>query len=779
MAPASNLISNWEIRDVLEPSTRQPQQLPKQLLINGQQPKLQPVAFMFPGQGAQYVNMGLELTHEISTFRDLIDRCSELLKPHLGIDLRHVLYPKQEQTNQATEQLKQTSITQPALFVIEYALAQLWMSWGVRPQAMIGHSIGEYVAACVAGVFSLEDALSLVALRGQMMQQLPAGSMLAVPLPEQEVESLLGQELSLAVINGPSQSVISGPTDAIALLQNQLDQKGLEYRRLHTSHAFHSKMMEPILDSFTNQVKQVSLKPPQIPYLSNVTGTWITAEEAVNPRYWAQHLRQTVRFSQGVQQLLKQPETILLEVGPGRTLSTLTKRHSQKAVEQLVLTSVRHPRQEQSDLSFLLTTVEQLRAAGVPVDWERCSAVLGVSPMSDCIKNGCHGQTPDQQDIPRHKGQEDDAQKDNSTLLAPDQPQPESSKTFVAPRDDLERQLTKIWENVLGIKSISVTDNFYDLGGDSLLAVRLFAEIEKIFHKKLPLASLLMAPTVAQLVNQLRQDQGAAPWSSVVPIQPNGSKPPLFCIHGAGGNILSFRDLARYLGSEQPFYGLQSLGLDGKQTPLSTVEDMARCYLKEIRTIQPKGPYFLSGYCFGGKIALEIAQLLRLDGETVALLALLEPSPVNFSTNENQRPYQRSYSDRLKGLFERLIHRGFQDVLKQQFLKVVSKLYQSFGISLPQSLQIIKVQEANTFASKNYVAKRYYPNPVTMFLTSERIAQSPELQKGWIELVTGELKIQEISGKHLDDQPGSFLKDPHVELLAEKITACIEQVIIS
>ncbi|NEO89615.1 MAG: acyltransferase domain-containing protein, partial [Moorea sp. SIO3G5] len=540
---------------MLKPSTRQPQQLPKQLpkqlLINGQEPKLQPVAFMFPGQGAQYVNMGLELTHEISTFRDLIDRCSELLKPHLGIDLRHVLYPKQEQTNQATEQLKQTTITQPALFVIEYALAQLWMSWGVRPQAMIGHSIGEYVAACVAGVLSLEDALSLVALRGQMMQQLPGGSMLAVPLPEQEVQSLLGQELSLAVINGPSQSVISGPTDAIALLQNQLDQQGLEYRRLHTSHAFHSKMMEPILDSFTDQVKQVSLKPPQIPYLSNVTGTWITAEQAVNPGYWAQHLRQTVRFSEGVQQLLKQPETILLEVGPGRTLSTLTKRHSQKAVEQLVLTSVRHPRQEQSDLSFLLTTVEQLREAGVSVDWD-----------------GCHGQTPHQQDILRHKGQEDDTQKDNSTLES------ESSKTFVAPRNDLERQLTKIWENVLGIKSISVTDNFYDLGGDSLLAVRLFAEIEKVFHKKLPLASLLMAPTVAQLVNQLRQDQGSAPWSSVVPIQPNGSKPPLFCIHGAGGNVLSFRDLARYLGSEQPFYGLQSLGLDGKQTPLTTVEDM-------------------------------------------------------------------------------------------------------------------------------------------------------------------------------------------------------------
>ena len=202
----------------------------------------------------------MELYQVEPTFREQIDLCSEILKPHLEIDLRDVLYPSEAQAEAATNQLKQTAITQPALFAIEYALAKLWMSWGVHPKAMIGHSIGEYVAACLAGVFSLEDALSLVAARGKLMQQMPSGSMLAVPLPEQQVQPFLGDKLDLAVINGASMSVVSGATDAVDELAQELLEKGVECRRLHTSHAFHSQMMEPILEPFTEQVKKVKLK---------------------------------------------------------------------------------------------------------------------------------------------------------------------------------------------------------------------------------------------------------------------------------------------------------------------------------------------------------------------------------------------------------------------------------------------------------------------------------------------------------------------------------------
>jgi acyl transferase domain-containing protein len=341
----------------------------QQAFTHYQQPSHRPIVFMFSGQGAQYANMARELYEVEPTFRKQVDICSDILKPLLGLDLRHVLYPSEEQIQEAASQLKQTAIAQPALFVIEYALAKLWMEWGVTPAAMIGHSIGEYVAATIAGVFSLEDALALVTARGQLMQKLPSGTMLAVPFPEKEVQPLLGKTLSLAAINGLSSCVVSGPTEAVEALQNQLASQGVECRLLHTSHAFHSQMMEPILEPFTERVKQVTLKPPQIPYLSNVTGTWITAEQATDSTYWRQHLRQTVRFAEGLQELLKEPAQILLEVGPGKTLSTLARRHPDKQAEQVVLSSVRHPQEPGSDVAFLLNALGQLWLAGVKVDW--------------------------------------------------------------------------------------------------------------------------------------------------------------------------------------------------------------------------------------------------------------------------------------------------------------------------------------------------------------------------------------------------------------------------
>ncbi|MEK8021436.1 MAG: beta-ketoacyl synthase N-terminal-like domain-containing protein, partial [Candidatus Parabeggiatoa sp.] len=327
------------------------------------------VVFMFSGQGAQYVNMGLELYQIEPVFREQIDQCAEFLKPHLGLDLRTVLYPNQEQqTELATQKLKQTAITQPALFVIEYALAQLWKTWGLQPKAMIGHSIGEYVAACLAQVLTLEEALILVAARGRLIQSVSAGAMLAVPLTEAEIRPLLNQNIDLAAINVPSQSVVSGTLEAVEQLTAQLAEQGVECQRLHTSHAFHSEMMSPILSAFLEQVQSISLKPPKIPFISNVTGTWISEQEATDANYWVKHLRHTVRFAAGLQAILQTPSQILLEVGPGRTLSTLAKRHPDNSGLQ-VLTSLRHPKEEHSDSAFLLKTLGQLWLAGIKVNW--------------------------------------------------------------------------------------------------------------------------------------------------------------------------------------------------------------------------------------------------------------------------------------------------------------------------------------------------------------------------------------------------------------------------
>ncbi|MBE9190291.1 SDR family NAD(P)-dependent oxidoreductase [Gloeocapsopsis crepidinum LEGE 06123] len=327
-----------------------------------QKPCHRSVVFMFSPQGAQYAAMGRELYQTEPIFKQEIDRCCAILKPHLGIDLRDILY-----TSTASEQLTQTAITQPALFITEYALAKLWMSWGIHPEATIGHSIGEYVAAAIAGVFSLEDALAVVALRGRLMQELPRGAMLSVQLPASEVKPLLGNTLSLAGINAPSLCVVAGTVEAIASLELELQAKGVGCRRLQTSHAFHSSMMEAIVEVFTTQLQKFRLNPPQIPFISNVSGTWITPAQATDPNYWATHLRQPVLFSPGMTELLKQPERILLEVGPGRTLCTFALQHQHDGL--IALSSLRHPQEQHSDVTFLLNTLGHLWQAGIKINW--------------------------------------------------------------------------------------------------------------------------------------------------------------------------------------------------------------------------------------------------------------------------------------------------------------------------------------------------------------------------------------------------------------------------
>ncbi|HXF27576.1 MAG TPA: SDR family NAD(P)-dependent oxidoreductase, partial [Bryobacteraceae bacterium] len=327
------------------------------------------VAFLFPGQGSQYVNMARGIYETEKEFRSQVDHCAELLKPQLRLDLRTALYPPAADLAQASDRLAQTWLTQPALFVIEFALAKLWMSWGICPDAMIGHSIGEFVAACVAGVLSLEDALFVVARRGQLMQSMEGGAMLAAAMPERDAHRFVSHDLSIGAINGPQQCVFSGSTEAIGGLEDALGRDGISCRRLHTSHAFHSAAMDPILERFADVMRGVQLNRPAIPYLSNITGTWIKHEEVTDPIYWARQVRQTVRFSEGLQELLVQPSTILLETGPGKVLSGLAPCHATASHDNGIFSSIRDSRENTDDVGILLTTVARLWTSGVNIKW--------------------------------------------------------------------------------------------------------------------------------------------------------------------------------------------------------------------------------------------------------------------------------------------------------------------------------------------------------------------------------------------------------------------------
>lgn len=331
--------------------------------------KKQDVVFMFPGQGAQYVNMGLNLYHSEVVFREALDQCCELLKPLMNLDLRDTLFPAADDVETSTKSLNETQFTQPALFTIGYSLSQLWMSWGVKPTALIGHSIGEFVAACIAGVLNLEDALTLVAHRGKLMQSCERGSMLSVRMAADKLQDRLPDDLSIAAINGLELCVVSGNNDAITLLRLELENEEVACKLLHTSHAFHSPMMDEIVIPFLEIVNTITLNAPELPIYSTVTANVLTAGEATDPMYWAKHLRETVRFAEGIQNLWsKNPDYVLLECGPRTTAATLARQQATDLKKQIVVSSLTDTASDNAENIAINYAIGQLWLNGINID---------------------------------------------------------------------------------------------------------------------------------------------------------------------------------------------------------------------------------------------------------------------------------------------------------------------------------------------------------------------------------------------------------------------------
>ncbi|HEU0052231.1 MAG TPA: type I polyketide synthase, partial [Longimicrobium sp.] len=359
--------------------------------ISGQVAAASPsVVFLFSGLGDHYPNMARGLYEAEPVFRAEFDRCADLLRPHLGADLREVLFHGEapsdapapegidlrrmlakEGPSPEAERLSRTELAQPAVFAVDYALAQLWMSWGIVPEAVVGHSLGEYAAACVAGILSLEDAAALVAGRAKLIQALPGGAMLAVPLDPSAVAPYLTTELAVATVNAPGLSVVAGPDEAIAALEERLRTAGHVARRLATTHAFHSPMLMAAAEPLAALASRARLRPPSIPMISNVTGTWITDAEATDPAYWTRHLLGTVRFAEGIGELLMETGRVFLEVGPGQTLATFVRQRpgGDANLPAAVVASVRYAYDRKPDAAFLAEALGRLWLAGVEIDW--------------------------------------------------------------------------------------------------------------------------------------------------------------------------------------------------------------------------------------------------------------------------------------------------------------------------------------------------------------------------------------------------------------------------
>ncbi len=377
-------------RDIADAARVLAGDMPERLLHGTATQGRTPVAFLFSGQGTQYPGMARELYEREPVFRRHLDYCLELLQPHLDTDLRRWLLPVDSEEGQAAEALRRTELTQPALFAVEHALYELWQSWGVEPDALLGHSIGEWVAACRAGVLTLEAALEAIALRGRLVAQCPLGAMLSVPLSEAELETwLTGRNVEIAAINAPRLCAVAGPHADVEALEAELRADGVEVRRLHTSHAFHTHALQPAATALQEHLRHVELRAPHLPFVSNVTGTWITESEATDPAYWGHQLLRPVRFADGLGTLLGSSlgggRRLLLEVGPGHTLSRLARLHPSFAEDRggplpVVASLPPAPRagiatqsaktSTEDAQASMLTALGRLWQCGVQVDWQ-------------------------------------------------------------------------------------------------------------------------------------------------------------------------------------------------------------------------------------------------------------------------------------------------------------------------------------------------------------------------------------------------------------------------
>jgi amino acid adenylation domain-containing protein len=460
---------------------------------------VRPVAFLFSGQGSQFVRMGEGLYRDERVFRVAVDRCAELLRPHLGLDLRDVMYPEAG-ASVGVASINQTDLAQPALFVTEYALACLWQHWGVRPSAMLGHSIGEYVAAHLAGVIALEDVLAIVAARGRLMQALPAGRMAAVHLGSADLGRLIeATDVEIAAANAPGLCTVSGPGDAVTALLERLDAQGVESRVLHTSHAFHSAMMEPVLERFTEVVAGARLQAPSLPYVSNLTGTWITADEACSPAYYARHLRGTVQFESGLRTLAANPALHFLEVGPGNALASLARMSLGKDGGKRVLASLGRADESRPDVPAMLEAAGRLWLAGVPIEWR-----------------GLHGETtPRRVPLPTYPFERKRFSVGGSAahVVSLDKADASQSAGASTPllREEFEQGLAAIWIELLGVDSVAPADDFFELGGHSLLATRVLTRIEDRFGVHLALRDVFDAPTLGRLADKIASRAGGKP----------------------------------------------------------------------------------------------------------------------------------------------------------------------------------------------------------------------------------------------------------------------------
>ncbi|XYH95261.1 type I polyketide synthase [Sorangium sp. So ce1128] len=744
------------------------------------------VVFVFSGQGSQWTGMHRELLAEEPSYRAALEACDALVRRHAGWSLLDELAAPE-----ATSRLQETEVAQPALLAVQVAMTELWRSLDIRPGAVVGHSVGEIAAAHVAGALSLEEAVRLVVLRGRLMQRTKGhGKMALVAVPAEEAARVIegsGDRLTIAAVNDPRSAVLAGEESALSDALRRLREEGVDCRLLPVSHAFHSVQMAPLDRELEAALSGLSPRKAALPLFSTVSGAQVAGSE-LDPAYWARNMREPVRFAGAIDGALAAGHRLFLEVGPHPVLSGhLQQCFSARGVEAHAVFSLRRGLPARR---CLLQSLGALHAHGHAVDWKRLYPAGGrcVSLPTYAWQRTRHWiererpEAPAVAAAPRASGGAPEAASGAAAVALVERLR---AATADERRRVLEGWLQTFAAQTLGLDAperIAPGASLLDLGLDSLMSLELRDRIALSLNVKLPINLLLEHPTVAALAERAldalslpappdgergHQDGGARRRSPLVAIQPGGEGSPFFCVHPFGGPVLCYTELARHLGTERPFYGLQAIGLEDGVAPDDQIEDMAARYLEAIRAVKPAGPYLLGGWSLGGLVAFEMAHQLVRCGERVALLAMID-GYISIRTTPERRLWQLVES-------AKMVHPGMAyDELRRLDEGELTELVlgAARGVAPGLADAVRRLGAAHGRAARSYVMPRY-GGRVVYFRAAQQPPPGPfgpvtepygTLYQPMDGISSQPIEIHEVPGSH-----HTMLREPHVGALAERL----------